>query len=1092
MEERLCEEHFLRTFSRDSEGRYTVALPFKSELVGKNLPSFAHTDYTALKRLKNMENRFIREPKLAAEYTKFMDEYESLAHMTKVGIYPHDLLQNGFFLPHHGVLRESSSTTKLRVVFDGSSKRLPDSSLNEELSAGPALQNDLPAIITRWRRFKIGFRSDLEKMFRQIRVVDRHQHFQQILWRSNSEICIYKLQTVTYGTTSAPYLSIRVLQQLAEDEKQTYPEACAVLRSDTYVDDVISGADSVAEATFMQDQLVKLLSSGCFNLRKWTSNSAELMASIPEDFREKSSLVEVSEENIVKALGLSWNTTTDVFSFQVSFETRTNVTKSSLLSDAAKLYDPLGWLAPVTINAKITFQKLWLEGIDWPDNVSTTTQHYWHRYIDELKGLENIRIPRWTGCYSNSEVELHGFCDASQSAFSAAVYMKTGGSIHLLQSKTKVAPLKVLSIPKLELCGAKLLAKLMHKIQAQLERNITNFFYWCDSMTVLCWLRGESSKWSVYVGNRVSEVQRYSNVSQWRYISSDDNPADCASRGISVDELLHHKLWWSGPDWLLLTQEFWPPQPENSFQTSLEVRKSKIVNVASTATYPDIMLQFSSYTKLLRITAYILRFFRNCRSAKENRYFGYLKSSELNLALQKLILLSQSVDFGDDILQLQKQQHVHYNSKLAQLCPFLDEHGILRVGGRLQKAKFNYDFKHPILLTKLNPLSSLIFTDAHLKTLHGGLIQMQSYVLRRFWILSARNLAKSVQRRCVICFKYKAKAAQQIMGNLPSVRLQPSRPFKHSGVDYAGPITIKQSTARNSVTTKGYICLFICMVTKAIHLEAVTSLSTDAFIAAFRRFTSRRGHCSDVYSDCGTNFVGSNKELQLLHRRSRDSLPEELLGLLANGGTNWHFIPPASPNFGGLWEAGVKSTKHHLKRIMNDRILTYEELSTLLTQIEGCLNSRPLCPISTDPSDCEALTPAHFLIGEAILNVADEDLIDCSIDRLSRWKVIQALKQQFWKRWTQEYVNRLQSRPKWLKPQKNFEVGDLVLIFDERLLPGQWPLARVVEIHPGPDNRVRVVSVRSKDKIYKRPISKIALLPIKDDVPDQGQQKELL
>ncbi|XP_058987763.1 uncharacterized protein LOC131806908 [Musca domestica] len=487
--------------------------------------------------------------------------------------------------------------------------------------------------------------------------------------------------------------------------------------------------------------------------------------------------------------------------------------------------------------------------------------------------------------------------------------------------------------------------------------------------------------------------------------------------------------------------------------------------------------------------AYILRFLQY-KPGSKIRHKGFLRATELNKALQKLVILSQDVDFPEELQILKTGRSIRPSSKIAQLCPFIDDDGVLRVGGRLQKAKFHYDFKYPMLLSKHSPLSLLIFTDAHKKTLHGGLIQMQAYVTRRFWILSARNLAKKVQRQCITCFKYKAKSLQQIMGNLPSVRLQPTRPFKHSGVDYAGPITIKQSTARNSVTTKGYICLFICMVTKALHLEAVTSLSTDAFIAAFRRFTSRRGMCSDLYSDCGTNFIGSNKELKILQRRNTESLPEDLANLLADNGTNWHFIPPASPNFGGLWEAGVKSTKHHLKRIMEHRILTYEELATLLAQIEGCLNSRPLCPISPDPSDFEALTPSHFLVGEPILCVPEENLLNFSIDRLSRWKVVQLLKQQFWKRWSSEYVNRLQSRPKWLKPQKNLEVDDLVIIFDERLPPGQWPLARIIDVHPGTDGKVRVVSLKSNGKIYKRPVSKVALLPLQDSFnPPQGQHK---
>lgn len=270
------------------------------------------------------------------------------------------------------------------------------------------------------------------------------------------------------------------------------------------------------------------------------------------------------------------------------------------------------------------------------------------------------------------------------------------------------------------------------------------------------------------------------------------------------------------------------------------------------------------------------------------------------------------------------------------------------------------------------------------------------------------------------------------------------------------------------------------MCTKAIHLEAVTSLNVDAFLAAFRRFTARRGMCTDLYSDCGTNFVGANKELQIMYQRNKASLPENLVEYLANQGTKWHFIPPASPHCGGLWEAGVKSAKHHLRRIMKDRNHTYEELSTLLTQIESCLNSRPLCPISTDPADNNALTPAHFLIGEPTTCIPDEDLLHFNIDRLSRWKLVERMKKHFWDRWNREYMCRLQARPKWNKINRNIKEGDLVLLLHEKSSPGQWPLAKVGELHPGTDGLVRVVTIYCNGKHIKRPISKICWLPIND------------
>lgn len=328
-----------------------------------------------------------------------MEEYERLGHMRKVGVYSDDLSKNGYFLPHHSVFKENSSTTKLRVVSDGSCKRPSQSSLNDELSAGPALQNDLSTIINRWRRFKIGFRADIEKMFRQIRVIDKDQNFQQILWRNktSNQMSIYKLSTVTYGTTSAPFLSIRVLQQLADDEEQSYPLASKVLKTDTYVDDVITGADNLEEAFELYAQLFNLLKCGNFNLRKWIMNCNELLELIPVEYREYSEFFDFNKTNTVKALGLQWNITDDCFSFKINIDANYNVTKRSLVSDAAKLYDPLGWLAPYTILAKIEFQDLWLLGIDWNESLPEDIKLRWLEYRKHLKILEEINILRWIG-----------------------------------------------------------------------------------------------------------------------------------------------------------------------------------------------------------------------------------------------------------------------------------------------------------------------------------------------------------------------------------------------------------------------------------------------------------------------------------------------------------------------------------------------------------------------------------------------------------------------------------------------------------------------------------------------------------------------
>ncbi|XP_062556600.1 uncharacterized protein LOC134221425 [Armigeres subalbatus] len=270
------------------------------------------------------------------------------------------------------------------------------------------------------------------------------------------------------------------------------------------------------------------------------------------------------------------------------------------------------------------------------------------------------------------------------------------------------------------------------------------------------------------------------------------------------------------------------------------------------------------------------------------------------------------------------------------------------------------------------------------------------------------------------------------------------------------------------------------MSTKAIHLELVTSLTTDGFMSALHRFVGRRGNVSDLYSDNGTNFVGASKELiELRNLLKSQSLEQKVSEFCQERGTTWHFIAPRAPHQGGLWESNVKCMKNHLYKSLSESHLTYEEMNTLLIQIEAILNSRPLIPMNDDPFDYQALSPGHFLIGRELTSVAEPTYDHLKDGSLSRYQLIQKRKQSFWNRWSNEYITSLQKRSKWLKEPSLLREGLLVILQENQMPPQTWRLGRIIDTHPG---IIRVVTVRTSNGTFRRATTKIAVLPIDDNM----------
>lgn len=582
------------------------------------------------------------------------------------------------------------------------------------------------------------------------------------------------------------------------------------------------------------------------------------------------------------------------------------------------------------------------------------------------------------------------------------------------------------------------------------------------------------------LANRVAEIQEVLPSSQWHHVSSESNPADCASRGLLPSELCSHPLWWTGPDWLREPPEHWPlgRMPHLSLPAAVveEERALPIPTLLAAPTSLGLEAHFSTLPRLQRVVAYCRRFASNARTVADQRQHGALTNQELRSALRCIVVQVQSSALAAERLAAADP---YTRSRLVRrLALFIDKDGILRVGGRLSAAPLAYAHRHPALLPKSHPFTDLVIDNAHLRNLHSGAQATHAFIRQSFWILDGRNVIRHRIAGCNRCFSCKPRPVIQPMGSLPASRISASAPFLRVGVDYAGPYNITTGRIRGARVTKAYICAFVCFATKAVHLELASDLTTMCFLAAYRRFAARRGHSAVICSDNGTNFVGAHREITALSQflQSPDHRTT-IADAAAAVGTTWEFIPPSAPHFGGLWEASVKSTKHHLRRVVGTQLLSYEEFATVLTQVEAVLNSRPICPLSSDPSDLETLTPGHFLIQRPLNQAPITDLPHMPNNRFARWQLVQRIRNDFWKRWQTEYLHTLQQRSKWLVPKVPIAMDTLVLLKDDNAPPLSWPKGRISRLFPGPDGIARVAEVRTISGILTRPLAKLCPLP---------------
>ncbi|MEM7284018.1 MAG: hypothetical protein AAF438_20615, partial [Pseudomonadota bacterium] len=756
------------------------------------------------------------------------------------------------------------------------------------------------------------------------------------------------------------------------------------------------------------------------------------------------------------------------------------------------LYDPMGFVSPFTFKAKLMLQKLWRKEKGWDEPIDEEDKEVWDRWTEDLPKLNQVAIPRNIMPQNEQEsnsFELHCFADASELGYGAVAYLRSisgNGKIKcaFVMGKSRLAPIKSLTIPRLELQAAVLAVRLGQTVKEELDIPGLKLVYWSDSTTVLHFIRNESRRFQVFVANRLAEIHENTVQDQWHYVPTENSPADYVTRGLSADQFTTPHRWLGGPEFLLQSEENWPAFPNRSDVAeealSVETKKEVHTTQADDTATQRLLERYSSWDKLRLSAAWLLRYkeFLRGQVAKrkgdahdcpEGLKEGPISGSEMKKAGLAIIRAVQEGCFESELASIADARDIPRSSDIRRLKPIVVD-GIVRVGGRLANAPISFEAKHPVILPKNHAISRLIMQYYHEILGHVGPDHVLAELRQNYWIVHARSYVRKLGHSCFKCLLRRKKSGQQQMADLPAFRVTPHEPaFSDCGVDYFGPLKVKVGRG----TAKRYGCLFTCLNCRAVHIEVANSLETDSFINALRRFICRRGCPRSMKSDNGTNFVGGHRELKKsIQEMDNDGINR----FLRTKNISWNFNTPAASHHGGVWERLIRSVRKVLHGVIGDALLTDETLTTWLAEVEAILNSRPLTSLSDDPDDAEPLTPNHLL-----LQLQGPVMPPGSFDRIDghgrrRWRQAQYLADQFWKRWTKEYIPLLQERRKWQSVTKNFEPGELVLVIDETMPRSNWSLGRVSAVFPGQDGCVRTVSVQTKGTVLTRPITKTCFL----------------
>ncbi|GFY02446.1 uncharacterized protein TNCV_3503271 [Trichonephila clavipes] len=821
---------------------------------------------------KTTEESKLIEQSRSLERSKNLGKYEAVFHSWQ----NEDIIEevqnvadkkNEHYLPHHPVYKDNS-TTKIRPVFDGSAKE-KNSSINECLEKGPNMVELIPTIVNKFRLRKFGITADIEKAFLQIGLQEKDRPFLRFLWWENGDkekTKIYQHKRVVFGITSSPFLLGATLEYHLKQVSGHLQLTAQKLLESFYVDNCLTSVDNAEDIERFMLESKEILSLAKFNLRGWVHTGVSEA--------EKGTLLE--EEKKVPVLGLIWKPDKDT---SVNWEENSKineipVTKRKILSAVHRIFDSIGFTCPVTLEPKILLQECWKLGVSWDTELPLSISRKFER----------------------CDLSLHVFCDASKAAYASCVFLRTevGGAItcQLVQARARVASIKPITIPRLELLACTIGSRLINTTKIDLGLENVPIYCWSDSVNALYWIKRKEN-WGTFVNNKVQEIRRLTNPEDWKHIPGILNPADLPSRRCGVVELIA-SLWWEGPSWLNKPREEWPLSEACPDRAIIDSERKR--TVASTINHEpkemDYLYEISSFKKVIRVTAWIYRFYHNLRKQRNDRDFGELITQETDAAERKVLKIVQKQSFSNDTKSL-----------VSQMQTLVDSDGIIRIKSKIIMRKDVESIRYPIVLPSRHPIVTKLIIQKNIELFHAGVQTVMSALRENYWILKSRKTVRRVLSECIICKRFTVKPLTTLSPPLPEDRVREVQVFEITGVDLCGPLFLRDRT-------KSWIVLFTCAVFRAVHMELVTSLSTESFILALRRFISRRGRPFTIYSDNGKNLGGTSNELKNIDwKKVKD------YGSLKK--INWKLNPSTSPWCGGgFWERLIGMLKIILRRVL--------------------------------------------------------------------------------------------------------------------------------------------------------------------------------